>query len=115
MQVECLIRDETLWLTQKAIAELFGVETPAISKHLSNIYGSNELEQAATLSILETVQAEGSRQVRRRLEHYSLDAIIAVGYRVNSYPEPTAIMPQAVAKLPENEIMPQSAAQTLRW
>jgi hypothetical protein len=85
VQVECLVRDETLWLTQKAIAELFGVETPAISKHLANIYESNELEQAATLSVLETVQTEGSRKVRRRLEHYSLDAIIAVGYRVNSY------------------------------
>jgi hypothetical protein len=85
VQVQCLLRDETLWLTQKAIAELFGVETPAISKHLANIYETDELQQAATLSILETVQIEGTREVRRKLAYYNLDAIIAVGYRVNSY------------------------------
>ncbi|MCF6147963.1 MAG: virulence RhuM family protein [Candidatus Kuenenia sp.] len=83
--VEVLFQNENFWLTQKAMAELFGVEIPAISKHLANIYESNELSQEATLSILETVRDEGSRKVRRRLEYYNLDAIIAVGYRVNSY------------------------------
>jgi hypothetical protein len=71
-------------LSQKAIAELFGVEVPAISKHLANIYESQELQQEATISILETVQKEGTRNVKRQVEFYSLDAIIAVGYRVNS-------------------------------
>ncbi|MFH1970518.1 MAG: virulence RhuM family protein [Verrucomicrobiota bacterium] len=67
------------------MAELFGVKIPAISKHLANIYETGELQQEATLSILETVQKEGQRQVSRDMEFYNLDAIIAVGYRVNSY------------------------------
>jgi hypothetical protein len=84
IRIECLLQEETLWLTQKAIAELFDVESPAISKHLSNIYETGELIREATVSILERVQTEGKRQVARKLEYYSLDAIIAVGYRVNS-------------------------------
>lgn len=79
------LENETVWLTQKAIAELFGVETPAISKHLTNIYETRELQREATISILETVRQEGRRHVKRNLEYYNLDAIIAVGYRVNSY------------------------------
>ncbi|GAA3923792.1 virulence RhuM family protein [Chitinophaga oryziterrae] len=66
------------------MAELFGVEVPAISKHLNNIYESGELDKDSTISILETVQQEGARQIKRKLEFYNLDAIIAVGYRVNS-------------------------------
>jgi hypothetical protein len=62
VQVQCVLKDETLWLAQKAIAELFGVETPAISKHLSNIYETGELAHEATVSILERVQTEGKRQ-----------------------------------------------------
>lgn len=85
IQVQCLLRQETLWLTLKAVAELFGVNPPAISKHLANIYESGELDKTATVSILETVQIEGGREVRRKLEYHNLDAIIAVGYRVNSY------------------------------
>ncbi len=85
VQVQCLLQDETLWLTQRAIAELFGVNAPAISKHLANIYETGELAKEATVSILETVQIEGVRRVTRKLEYYCLDAIIAVGYRVNSY------------------------------
>ena len=84
-KVEVLFQDENFWLTQKDIARLFGVEVPAISKHLGNIYETGELERKATLSILETVRQEGSRSVKRKLEYYNLDAIIAVGYRVNSY------------------------------
>ena len=82
--IKVTYRDDTFWLHQKAIATLFGVETPAISKHLANIYESGELIEDATISILETVQSEGKREVKRRLEFYNLDAIIAVGYRVNS-------------------------------
>jgi hypothetical protein len=84
-KVEVLFQDENFWLTQKDIARLFGVEVPAISKHLGNIYETGELERKATLSILETVRQESSRSVKRKLEYYNLDAIIAVGYRVNSY------------------------------
>ncbi|MFO7727820.1 MAG: virulence RhuM family protein [Desulfonatronovibrio sp.] len=84
VKVECILHDETIWLTQKRIAELFGVGVPAISKHLDNIYADEELVREATVSILETVQQEGSRHVKRKLEFYNLDAIISVGYRVNS-------------------------------
>ena len=76
--------NESFWLTQKNIAKLFGVEVPAISKHLANIYESYELKKEATISILEIVQLEGKRNVKRNVEFYNLDAIIAVGYRVNS-------------------------------
>ena len=76
--------NESFWLTQKNIAKLFGVEVPAISKHLANIYESYELKKEATISILETVQLEGKRNVKRNVEFFNLDAIIAVGYRVNS-------------------------------
>ena len=84
-RIQVRLENETVWLTQKAIAQLFNVEVPAISKHLGNIYDSGELEREATVSILETVRREGSRNVKRKLEYYNLDAIIAVGYRVNSY------------------------------
>ena len=76
--------NESFWLSQKMIAQLFGVEIPAISKHLNNIYQEKELKKEATISILETVQLEGNRNVKRNVEFYNLDAIIAVGYRVNS-------------------------------
>ena len=79
VNVEVFLKDETVWLTQKAMAELFGVKIPAISKHLANIYETGELQQEATLSILETVQKEGKRKVSRKMEFYNLDAIIAVG------------------------------------
>jgi len=84
VKVEVMYSGETFWLTQKRMAELFGVEVPAVSKHLANIFESGELVQEATVSILEIVQQEGSRNVTRKMEFYNLDAIIAVGYRVNS-------------------------------
>jgi hypothetical protein len=84
VKIEVVFSDETFWLTQKRMAELFGVEVPAVSKHLANIFETGELVKEATISILETVQQEGSRNVTRKMEFYSLDAIIAVGYRVNS-------------------------------
>ena len=85
VKVQVLFRDETAWLPQKALAELFGVKVPAINKHLKNIYESRELERGATISKIEIVQSEGGREVTREVEFYNLDAIIAVGYRVNSY------------------------------
>ena len=84
IKVEVLLSNESIWLTQKRMAELFGVGVAAISKHLENIYQSGELHREATVSILETVQQEGARQVTRKLEYYNLDAVISVGYRVNS-------------------------------
>ena len=84
VKVEVFLHDETIWLPQKRIAELFGVGVSAISKHLDNIYESGELEKKATISILETVQQEGRRQVKRKIEFYNLDVIISVGYRINS-------------------------------
>lgn len=84
VHIEVFFQNETFWLTQKRMAELFGVEVPAISKHLANIFESGELMLEATVSILEIVQKEGSRNVTRKMEFYNLDAIIAVGYRVNS-------------------------------
>lgn len=85
IRVEVVYSGETFWLTQKRMAELFGVEVPAVSKHLANIFDTGELTKDATISILETVQQEGNRNVTRKMEFYNLDAIIAVGYRVNSH------------------------------
>ena len=84
VKIEVVFNNQNFWLTQKAMAQLFGVEIPAISKHLTNIYDTNELQKEATISILETVQKEGTRNVKRLVEYYTLDATLAVGYRVNS-------------------------------
>jgi hypothetical protein len=82
--VSVRFEDENFWMTQKAIAELFDVQVPAIAKHLKNIYDEEELIREATVSKKEIVQIEGSREVSRLVDFYNLDAIIAVGYRVNS-------------------------------
>lgn len=79
VRVGVLVRDETVWLTQKALSELFAVGVPAIAKHLKNIFESGELEAAATVSSLETVRREGSREVRRTVEFYNLNEMISVG------------------------------------
>ncbi|MCK9265034.1 MAG: virulence RhuM family protein, partial [Deltaproteobacteria bacterium] len=84
IHVRVLVRAETLWLPLAQIAELFGVQPPAISKHLKNIFASGELDRTTTVSRMETVQTEGTRRVQRSIDYYNLDAIIAVGYRVNS-------------------------------
>ena len=84
VRVSALVRNETLWLTQKAMSDLFEVGVSAVSKHLANIYAEGELQQESTISKMETVQSEGTRTVRRTVDFYNLDAIIAVGYRVNS-------------------------------
>lgn len=82
--VSVVFQDETFWLTQSGMAELFDCSTDNISLHLKNIYAEEELTPEATTEKISVVRQEGSRQVRRTLEHYNLDAIIAVGYRVNS-------------------------------
>lgn len=82
--VSVVFQNETFWLTQSGMAELFDCSTDNISLHLKNIYAEGELEPEATTEKFSVVRQEGTRQVRRELEHYNLDAIIAVGYRVNS-------------------------------
>ena len=82
VKVDVVFQDETLWLTQKAMAELFDVNVPAISKHLKNIFESGELTETAVVSILETTAADGKNY---STFYFNLDAIIAVGYRVNSH------------------------------
>lgn len=83
-KVEVLIREETIWATQKMISQLFDVGVPAISKHLKNIFESGELEEDRTVSKMEIVRNEGSREVKRETTFYNLDVIISIGYRVNS-------------------------------
>lgn len=84
VSINAMIKDETMWLTQKSMAALFDVEVPAINKHLKNIYAEGELKESSTISKMEIVQTEGTRQVKRNTTFYNLDAIISVGYRVNS-------------------------------
>ena len=84
VKVDVFFAEENFWMTQKSMSELFDVQKAAISRHLKNIYETGELEKNSTVSIMETVQKEGNREIKRKLEFYNLDAIIAVGYRVNS-------------------------------
>jgi len=80
VRVDVLFEDETFWLTQKKMAELFGIGVQTINNHLQEIYKSNELKEIATIRKFRIVQPEGTRQVAREVEFYNLDAIIAVGY-----------------------------------
>lgn len=82
--VQVVYHNESVWCTQKAMAQLFDVGVPAISKHLNNIFAEGELRPASTVSKMEIVQIEGDREIKRQLDFYNLDAIISVGYRVNS-------------------------------
>ena len=82
--IEARYEEETVWLSQKLMAELFGVSVPTINEHLKNIYDTCELVREATLRNFRIVQAEGGRNVSRQVDFYNLDAIISVGYRVNS-------------------------------
>ncbi len=82
--VQAIVQNETIYLTQKAMAELFGVEVNTINYHLKEIFSSEELTEDSTIQKIRTVQTEGNRQVERERAFYNLDAIISVGYRVNS-------------------------------
>ena len=84
IRVEVRFEDETFWMTQKLMGELFGVESHTITYHLGEIFKSGELQEEATARKFRVVQKEGNRNVNRNLDFYNLDAIIAVGYRVNS-------------------------------
>src|ERR1035437_475406 len=81
-RVECRFVDETLWLSQALIAELFQKDVRTVNEHLQNIYEEGEIEEQATIRKFQIVRREGSREVEREIEHYNLDAILAVGYRV---------------------------------
>ena len=85
ISVQVQYEDGSFWLTQKRMAELFGVESHTITYHLKEIYQSGELQIDSTTRIFRVVQQEGTREVSRELDFYNLDAISAVGYRVNSY------------------------------
>lgn len=82
--IEVRYEDETIWLTQKMMATLFDVSVKTISEHLQNVYDQGELEREATIRKFRIVQTEGTRQVNREVDNYNLDAVISVGYRVNS-------------------------------
>lgn len=84
VKVEVFLRDETIWLTQARIGELFGVDRTVVTKHLQNIYSEGELNKASTSAKIARVQNEGNRAVTREVEYYNLDAILSIGYRVNS-------------------------------
>jgi hypothetical protein len=82
--IEVRYEDETIWLSQKMLTVLYEVSKPTISEHLKNIFETGELDEVSTVRKIRTVQNEGGRSISREIEYYSLDAIIAVGYRVNS-------------------------------
>ena len=84
-RVQCRFEDETLWLTQALIAELFQVTVPTVNEHLKGIYAEEELAAGATIRKFRIVRLEGSREVAREIEHYNLEAILAVGFRVRSH------------------------------
>ena len=84
-RIEVRIEDETAWLSQAALVDLYQTTRQNISRHLGNIYREGELDRAATVKYCLTVRTEGSRRVRRRIEYYNLDAVLAVGYRVRSH------------------------------
>lgn len=83
-QLECRFIDDTLWLSQALMAELFQISVPTVNEHLKGIYADRELDPAATVRKFRMVRREGARRVGRDIEHYNLDAILAVGYRVRS-------------------------------
>ena len=85
VKIEVLYDDENFWLTQKSMAELFSVKVNTINYHLKEVFNSGELKESSTIRKIRIVQKEGKRNVNREVDFYSLDAIIAVGYRVNSY------------------------------
>lgn len=84
ISVDVIVKDETIWVTQRTMAELFGCSSDNISLHLKNIYASNELQENSTTEEFSVVRKEGSRNIKRKVTFYNLDAIISVGYRVNS-------------------------------
>ncbi len=100
VKVEIYLQNETIWLTQQKIADLFGVDRSVVTKHLQNIYEAGEIDKSATCAKFTQVQQEGTRTVSRQIEFFNLDAIISVGYRVNSI-QATAFRIWATERLKE--------------
>ena len=84
VEINLDINNKTIFLTQQQVGQLFNVQKAAISKHINNIFRTKELNRKSTVSILETVQSEGKRNISRKIEYYNLDLILSIGYRVNS-------------------------------
>lgn len=84
VKVNALVKDETIWLTQKAMGELFGCTSDNVGLHLKNVYEDGELSKDSTTEEISVVQQEGARSVKRKIVFYNLDAIISVGYRISS-------------------------------
>ncbi|NEN22793.1 hypothetical protein G3O08_04670 [Cryomorpha ignava] len=84
VKVDVLLKDETIWLTINQMADLFGIDKSGISRHIKNVFETQELQENATVAKIATVQNEGGRNVTRKLEFFNLDMIISVGYRVNT-------------------------------
>lgn len=99
-RIECRFENETIWLTQALIAELFQVTVPTVNEHLKGIYAEGELPEGPTIRKFRIVRLEGTREVAREIEHYSLSAILAVGYRIRS-PRGTQFRQWATARLSE--------------
>ncbi len=99
-RIQCRFENETIWLTQALIAELFQVTVPTVNEHLKGIFAEGELAEDATIRKFRIVRSEGARQVTREIEHYSLPAILAVGYRVRSH-RGTQFRQWATARLSE--------------
>ncbi|MBE6514971.1 MAG: hypothetical protein E7Z69_08140 [Thermoplasmata archaeon] len=83
-EIGVILKDEDIWITQKALSALFGVSTQTISRHINNVYSDGELSRLSTCTKIVQVQNEGGRRVSREVEVFNLDVIISVGYRVNS-------------------------------
>jgi hypothetical protein len=99
-RIECQFENETIWLTQALMAQLFQVAVPTVNEHLKGIYADRELHPEATIRKFRIVRSEGSRQVSREIEHYNLEAILAVGFRVRSQ-RGTAFRQWAITRLKE--------------
>ena len=82
--IEVRVQDENVWLTQKLIAKLFDVNIPNINEHLRNVFSSKELDKSSTIRKFRIVQKEGTREIAREIDHYNLEVIISLGYRINS-------------------------------
>ncbi len=100
LRVQVRIDGKTVWLTQRLMADLYQVSVKTVNEHLVNIYNEGEIEPASTIRKFRIVQTEGLRNVTRMVEHYNLDAILAVGYRVRS-PRGTAFRKWATTRLSE--------------
>jgi len=99
-RIQCRFENENVWMTQALMAELFQVTVPTVNEHLKGVYAEGELPAEATIRKFRIVRFEGARQVTREIEHYNLEAILAVGYRVRS-PRGTAFCQWATARLKE--------------